>query len=204
MDPNASPEPPDEDLSADGAVEEDDDDEEEEYQSPHDLISDEELIVGGSEIDAPTITRGFKRVKFDEIAKMKGDPRYNPRGLLEPAARGSKELQRLFFFGPAKDDQMPALKSHYRWGAELTIPSHEANAGGFGGFKTSYYHSDAAMKTESEVVGKASNVTKSPVPYLHSPLETIHHLLRPSCARCSWVHTNASLFSSSSYIKVSI
>jgi transcription factor C subunit 6 len=149
MDPNASPEPPDEDLSADGAAEEDDD-EEEEYQSPHDLISDEELIVGGSEIDAPTITRGFKRVKFDEIAKMKGDPRYNPRGLLEPAARGSKELQRLFFFGPAKDDQMPALKSHYRWGAELTIPSHEANAGGFGGFKTSYYHSDAATKTESE------------------------------------------------------
>jgi transcription factor C subunit 6 len=148
MDPNASPEPPDEDLSADGAAEEDDD--EEEYQSPHDLVSDEELIVGGSEIDAPTITRGFKRVKFDEIAKMKGDPRYNPRGLLEPAARGSKELQRLFFFGPAKDDQMPALKSHYRWGAELTIPSHEANAGGFGGFKTSYYHGDAAMKTESE------------------------------------------------------
>jgi transcription factor C subunit 6 len=149
VDPNASPEPPDEDLSVDGAAEEDEE-EDEEYQSPHDLVSDEELIIGGSEADAPTITRGFKRVKFDEIAKMKGDPRYNPRGLLEPAARGSKELQRLFFFGPAKDDQMPALKSHYRWGAELTIPSHEANAGGFGGFKTSHYHSDAAMKTESE------------------------------------------------------
>ncbi|KEQ59694.1 uncharacterized protein M437DRAFT_56504 [Aureobasidium melanogenum CBS 110374] len=81
---------------------------------------------------------------------MKGDPRYNPRGLLEPAARGSKELQRLFFFGPAKDDQMPALKSHYKWGAELTIPSHEANAGGFGGFTTSYYHGDAAIKAESQ------------------------------------------------------
>jgi transcription factor C subunit 6 len=149
VDPNASPEPPDEDLSVDGAAEEDEE-EDEEFQSPHDLVSDEELIIGGSEVDAPTITRGFKRVKFDEIAKMKGDPRYNPRGLLEPAARGSKELQRLFFFGPAKDDQMPALKSHYRWGAELTIPSHEANAGGFGGFKTSHYHGDAAMKTESE------------------------------------------------------
>ncbi|CAD0084857.1 unnamed protein product [Aureobasidium vineae] len=146
VDPNASPEPPDDDLSVDGAAEED----EEEYQSRHDLVSDEESIVGGSEVDAPTITRGFKKVKFDEIAKMKGDPRYNPRGLLEPAARGSKELQRLFFFGPAKDDQMPALKSHYRWGAELTIPSHEANAGGFGGFKTSYYHGDAAVKAELE------------------------------------------------------
>ncbi|KAH0367973.1 hypothetical protein KCU65_g4332, partial [Aureobasidium melanogenum] len=146
VDNNASPEPPDDDLSADGAAEED----EEEYQSPHDLVSDEESIIGGSEADAPTITRGFKKVKFDEIAKMKGDPRYNPRGLLEPAARGSKELQRLFFFGPAKDDQMPALKSHYKWGAELTIPSHEANAGGFGGFTTSYYHGDAAIKAESE------------------------------------------------------
>ncbi|KAG9636006.1 hypothetical protein KCU64_g14781, partial [Aureobasidium melanogenum] len=147
VDTNASPEPPDDDLSADGAAEVD---EEEEYQSPHGLVSDEESIIGGSEADAPTITRGFKKVKFDEIAKMKGDPRYNPRGLLEPAARGSKELQRLFFFGPAKDDQMPALKSHYRWGAELTIPSHEANAGGFGGFTTSYYHGDAAIKAESE------------------------------------------------------
>lgn len=146
VDANASPEPPDDDLSVDGAAEED----EEEYQSRHDLVSDEESIVGGSEADAPTITRGFKKVKFDEIAKMKGDPRYNPRGLLEPAARGSKELQRLFFFGPAKDDQMPALKSHYRWGAELTIPSHEANAGGFGGFKTSYYHEDTAFKADSE------------------------------------------------------
>ncbi|KAH0333799.1 hypothetical protein KCU81_g9695, partial [Aureobasidium melanogenum] len=146
MDTNASPEPPDDDLSADGAAEED----EEEYQSPHDLVSDEESIIGGLEADAPTITRGFKKVKFDEIAKMKGDPRYNPRGLLEPAARGSKELQRLFFFGPAKDDQMPALKSHYKWGAELTIPSHEANAGGFGGFTTSYYHGDAAIKAESQ------------------------------------------------------
>ncbi|KAG9884388.1 hypothetical protein KCV05_g19991, partial [Aureobasidium melanogenum] len=146
VDTNASPEPPDDDLSADGAAEVD----EEEYQSPHGLVSDEESIIGGSEADAPTITRGFKKVKFDEIAKMKGDPRYNPRGLLEPAARGSKELQRLFFFGPAKDDQMPALKSHYRWGAELTIPSHEANAGGFGGFTTSYYHGDAAIKAESE------------------------------------------------------
>ncbi|KAG9756869.1 hypothetical protein KCU73_g4700, partial [Aureobasidium melanogenum] len=146
VDTNASPEPPDDDISADGAAEED----EEEYQSPHDLVSDEESIIGGSEADAPTITRGFKKVKFDEIAKMKGDPRYNPRGLLEPAARGSKELQRLFFFGPAKDDQMPALKSHYRWGAELTIPSHEANAGGFGGFTTSYCHGDAAIKAESE------------------------------------------------------
>ncbi|KAH0131476.1 hypothetical protein KCU66_g2940, partial [Aureobasidium melanogenum] len=146
VDTNASPEPPDDDLSADGAAEQD----EEEYHSPHDLVSDEESIIGGSEADAPTITRGFKKVKFDEIAKMKGDPRYNPRGLLEPAARGSKELQRLFFFGPAKDDQMPALKSHYRWGAELTIPSHEANAGGFGGFTTSYYHGDAAIKSESE------------------------------------------------------
>ncbi|KAG9549631.1 hypothetical protein KCU79_g14281, partial [Aureobasidium melanogenum] len=146
VDTNASPEPPDDDISADGAAEED----EEEYQSPHDLVSDEESIIGGSEADAPTVTRGFKKVKFDEIAKMKGDPRYNPRGLLEPAARGSKELQRLFFFGPAKDDQMPALKSHYRWGAELTIPSHEANAGGFGGFTTSYYHGDAAIKAESE------------------------------------------------------
>lgn len=146
VDANASPEPPDDDLSVDGAVEED----EEEYQSRHDLVSDEGSIAGGSEADAPTITRGFKKVKFDEIAKMKGDPRYNPRGLLEPAARGSKELQRLFFFGPAKDDQMPALKAHYRWGAELTIPSHDANAGGFGGFKTSYYHGDAAFKAESE------------------------------------------------------
>ncbi|KAK6001067.1 hypothetical protein QM012_003150 [Aureobasidium pullulans] len=146
MDNNASPEPPDDDLSVNGATEED----EGEYQSPHEPVSDEESIIGGSEADAPTITRGFKKVNFDEIAKMKGDPRYNPRGLLEPAARGSKELQRLFFFGPAKDDQMPALKSHYRWGAELTTPSHEANAGGFGGFKTSYYHRDAAMKTESE------------------------------------------------------
>ncbi|KAI4745023.1 hypothetical protein E4T50_04658 [Aureobasidium sp. EXF-12298] len=149
VDPNASPEPPDDDLSVDGAAEEEDDDGED-YQSRHDLVSDEELIADGSEVDAPTITRGFKRVKFDEIAKMKGDPRYNPRGLLEPAARGSKELQRLFFFGPAKNDQMPALKSHYRWGAELTIPSHEENAGGFGGFKTSHYHGDAAMKAESE------------------------------------------------------
>lgn len=151
VDPNASPEPPDDDLSIDGAAEEEqEEDEGEDYQSRRDLVSDDESLAGGSEIDAPTITRGFKRVKFDEIAKMKGDPRYNPRGLLEPAARGSKELQRLFFFGPAKNDQMPALKSHYRWGAELTIPSHEENAGGFGGFKTSYYHGDAAMKTESE------------------------------------------------------
>lgn len=145
VDTNASPEPLEDDLSVDDAAEED-----EEYQSRHDLVSDEESIVAGSEADAPTVTRGFRKVKFDEIAKMKGDPRYNPRGLLEPAARGSKELQRLFFFGPAKDDQMPALKSHYRWGAELTIPSHEANAGGFGGFETSYYHGDAAIKAELE------------------------------------------------------
>ena len=144
VDPNASPEPPDDDLSIDGGAEED-----EENQPYNDLVSDGESIVG-SEIDAPTMVRGFKRVKVDEIAKMKGDPRFNPRGLLEPAARGSKELQRLFFFGPAKDDQMPALKSHYKWGAELTIPSHEANASGFGGFQTSYFHGDAAMKTESE------------------------------------------------------
>ncbi|KAI5198488.1 hypothetical protein E4T39_06744 [Aureobasidium subglaciale] len=145
MDPNASPEPPDDDLSIDGAAEEDDYD-----QTHHDIVSDGESVIGGSEADAPTFTRGFKRVKVDEIAKMKGDPRFNPRGLLEPAARGSKELQRLFFFGPAKDDQMPALKAHYRWGAELTIPSHYANAGGFGGFKTSYFHGDSEMKAESE------------------------------------------------------
>ncbi|KAI5273548.1 hypothetical protein E4T47_03122 [Aureobasidium subglaciale] len=145
VDPNASPEPPDDDLSVDGAAEEDDYD-----QTHHDIVSDGESVVGGSEADAPTFTRGFKRVKVDEIAKMKGDPRFNPRGLLEPAARGSKELQRLFFFGPAKDDQMPALKAHYRWGAELTIPSRYANAGGFGGFKTSYFHGDSDMKAESE------------------------------------------------------
>ncbi|CAD0027874.1 unnamed protein product [Aureobasidium pullulans] len=117
VDPNASPEPPDDDLSIDGGAEED-----EENQPYNDLVSDGESIVG-SEIDAPTMVRGFQK---------------------------SQELQRLFFFGPAKDDQMPALKSHYKWGAELTIPSHEANASGFGGFQTSYFHGDAAMKTESE------------------------------------------------------
>lgn len=144
LDLNASPEPPDDDLSVDGAAEDDEDD-----QPHHDLASDDGESIIGSEVDAP-ISRGFKRVKVDEIAKMKGDPRFNPRGLLEPAARGSKELQRLFFFGPAKEDQMPALRSHYKWGAESTIPSRSPNTGGFGGLRSSYYLNDEAIKQESE------------------------------------------------------
>jgi transcription factor C subunit 6 len=145
MDPNASPEPlDDDDLSA---AEEDDDNDDD--QTQHEFEdADGDSIIGDSEIGAPTVSRGFKRVKVDEIAKMKGDPRFNPRGLLEPAARGSKELQRLFFFGPARDDQMPALQAHFKWGAELTLPSRDVNAGGFGGFRASYYYKDKAVESE--------------------------------------------------------
>lgn len=144
MDVDASPEPPDDDLSIDGAVEDDEDD-----QTHLDLLSDDaQSVIDGSGADA-FAARHVKKIKVDELAKMKGDPRFNPRGLLEPAARGSKELQRLFFFGPAKDDQTPALKSHYKWGAEPTVPSHKANANGFGGFKRSHFHDDEAVKRES-------------------------------------------------------
>lgn len=78
------------------------------------------------------------------------DPRFQPRGLIEPITRGSKEMQKLFMFGPAPEDQAPAIQAHYKWGAEATLPTRKANSSGLGGFKHSYFVTDDQLKREAE------------------------------------------------------
>lgn len=99
-------------------------------------------------------SRAQRARKTPEYGKSKPgraatNPAFQPRGLLEPATRGSKEVQRLFAVGPAKEDQTPALQALFKWSGEPTTPTRKPNAGGFGGFATSFFLNPDALKRES-------------------------------------------------------
>ena len=116
-------------------------------------FEDGDSIVALSDNGEPSFRAG-RRIKSEwgktKASRSAADPRFNPRGLLEPATRGSKEVQRLFMFGPTVEDQTPPLQGHYKWSAEPTLPSRRANSAGFGGFKRSFFLSDDAVKQEAD------------------------------------------------------
>ena len=70
------------------------------------------------------------------------------RGLKDLRLRMSKETQRLALFGPSDEDRQPAIRAHYRWRDNYTLPSRQADTGGFGGFHPSFYQKDEAKKRE--------------------------------------------------------
>ncbi|KAL1311224.1 hypothetical protein AAFC00_001415 [Neodothiora populina] len=115
--------------------------------------ADADTLHGDSDPEEPRF-HGPRRRKIPEYGKSKptraiADPRFQPRGLLEPATRGSKEVQRLFMFGPTLEDQGPPLQGHFKWSAEPTTPSRKATASGFGGFTRSYFLTPDIIKKEA-------------------------------------------------------
>lgn len=116
-------------------------------------FEDDESLIGPSDHEKPRF-HGPRQRKRPEYGRSKpgraaADPRFQPRGLLEPATRGSKEVQRLFMFGPTQEDQNPPLQGHFKWSAEPTTPSRKATASGFGGLTRSYFLTADAVKKEA-------------------------------------------------------
>lgn len=155
-DANVSPEPAEDELSNAGDIEREEPDELDDAntQAEEEYDNEEESVVGASDAEKPLFRKGKR--KKPEWGKSKGgrahqaDPRFQPRGLLEPATRGSKEVQRLFMFGPTVEDQTPPLQGHFKWSAEPTLPSRNSSAGGFGGFTRSFSLREEAVKRESD------------------------------------------------------
>ncbi|GAB7352545.1 hypothetical protein MBLNU459_g2934t1 [Dothideomycetes sp. NU459] len=149
-DANPSPEPlDDDDIFDDRTIPRDDF--EDADDDPDDDFDYDESVVG----DADPQTRRFlakparQKRDFGRTKGARADPKYQPRGLLEPFTRGSKEVHRLFHFGPAQEDQNPALQAHFKWSTEPTLPSRKPSLGGFGGFKRSFYHTEDAFQREA-------------------------------------------------------
>ncbi|GAB7345689.1 hypothetical protein MBLNU457_3968t1 [Dothideomycetes sp. NU457] len=82
------------------------------------------------------------------VRKGAATPNQASRGLKDFRLRNSKEKQRLALFGPSEEDRLPALRAHYRWKDNLTLPSRKADKGGFGGFHPSFYQNDEARNRE--------------------------------------------------------
>ncbi|PSK56049.1 hypothetical protein B9Z65_4927 [Elsinoe australis] len=72
------------------------------------------------------------------------------RGLHDPRTRGSKESIRLFYYGPAEEDQGPAMQNVYRWRDEPLLPSRKPDRSGFGGYHRTFYEKEADRKREME------------------------------------------------------
>ncbi|KAJ9621261.1 hypothetical protein H2203_007313 [Taxawa tesnikishii (nom. ined.)] len=71
------------------------------------------------------------------------------RGLHDPLVRTSKEARRLHLFGSSRADQEPAVRAHYKWSEEPSLPSRKPTLAGFGGFSHGFYRSENTRKKEA-------------------------------------------------------
>lgn len=55
----------------------------------------------------------------------------------------------MFQFGPAPEDQNPALQAYFKWRDEPSVPSTKPSLSGLGGFKRSYYQTDDAFQRDA-------------------------------------------------------
>jgi len=150
----AEPDQDDDDdhASADDLSQPIDDDSNAEEQPPDDggddSFEDEDKFAARKRVVVRSRRAGPQKVKPTSVSHT-GPAKPLSRGLLDHR-KGSKEHNLIATFGPAPEDQNPAIQAQYRWGSEPTLPSRKADASGFGGFHRGYYRTEAMRKREMD------------------------------------------------------
>ncbi|KAL2355314.1 hypothetical protein BJ546DRAFT_683571 [Cryomyces antarcticus] len=134
------------DESSAGEASEDDaeGDEVEQHDSEPNVDSDT-----GSQASAAARRKASKAANRTATGVASAGDQINVRGILDLKNYMNRRRRVLYTFGPATEDSKPGVQARDKWIEEPSLPSHNVDERGVGGFARSFAHTEKMRKREA-------------------------------------------------------